>query len=82
MGDAAEFRRMAAQCKELAEQMSLRADRARLMEMALRWLSLAEMADRDDGASAIFGIPGRPIQVVQQQQQQPGQRFKDENDTE
>jgi len=79
--DAAEYRRMAAQCMELAERMSLRADRARLVEMAAGWLSLAEMAERPDGA-LISRIPGPPVQIVQQQQQQPGQRLKDENETE
>jgi hypothetical protein len=45
MSDAADYPRMAAQCIEAAERMSLRADRARLLEMAQRWLRLAQGAE-------------------------------------
>ena len=39
---ADECRRLAANCIEVAERMSLREDRARMMEMARRWLEIAE----------------------------------------
>jgi hypothetical protein len=45
---AAEYRRLAAECLEVAERMSLRADRSRMMEMAQRWLDLAKKAERSD----------------------------------
>jgi hypothetical protein len=38
---AAEYRRLAAECIEVSERMSLREDRSRMMEMAQRWLDLA-----------------------------------------
>ena len=51
MGDsndkAAEYRRMAASCLEVAERMSLDADRARLLEMARQWLDLAREAEAE-----------------------------------
>src|SRR5579862_9541367 len=39
---AMHYRRLAAECLEVAERMSLRADRARMIEMAQRWLDLAK----------------------------------------
>jgi len=47
---AAEYRREAASCLEVAERMSLSADRARMMEMAQRWLDLAKKAEDDQPA--------------------------------
>ena len=45
---ADEYRRLAADCLEVAERMSLREDRARMMEMAQRWLDLAKKAEADE----------------------------------
>ena len=45
---AAEYRRQAALCLEVAEQMSVRADRVRMMEMARQWLALAEEIEAKD----------------------------------
>jgi hypothetical protein len=42
---AARYRKLAAQCLEMAERMSLNTDRARMMEMAQRWLDLAKQAE-------------------------------------
>jgi len=42
---AAEYRKLAAQCLEVAERMSLRADRERMMDMATRWLEMARKAE-------------------------------------
>jgi len=42
------YRREAASCLEAAERMSAAADLARLMEMAQRWLELAEAAESED----------------------------------
>ena len=42
---ADKYRRLAAECLEVAERMSLREDRARMMEMAHRWLELAVKAE-------------------------------------
>ncbi|HZP79736.1 MAG TPA: hypothetical protein VFB45_26620 [Pseudolabrys sp.] len=43
---AAEYRREAAACLEVAERMSLESDKQRMLDMALRWLDLAEQADK------------------------------------
>jgi hypothetical protein len=49
MGDqqskAAEYRKKAAACLEVAEQMSLIQDRALMLEMAQQWLELARRAE-------------------------------------
>jgi hypothetical protein len=45
---AAEYRKLAASCLEVAERMSFKADRARMMEMAQRWLELAKQAEAAD----------------------------------
>jgi hypothetical protein len=48
MGDdskAAQYRRHAAECTEIAQRMSVRVDRERLMGMAQRWLELAQKAE-------------------------------------
>jgi hypothetical protein len=42
---AAEYRRLAAGCIQVAERTSLAADRLRMMEMAQRWLDLAKQAE-------------------------------------
>jgi len=44
---SADFRRQAAACIEVAERVSLREDRARMMEMAQRWLELAQKAEAE-----------------------------------
>ena len=44
---AAEYRRMAASCLEVAESMSLKADRAQLLEMARHWLELARKVEAE-----------------------------------
>jgi len=46
---AAEYRRQAASCLEVANRMSLKDDRTRTMEMAGQWLDLA----RDAAAKAL-----------------------------
>ncbi len=45
---AAEYRREAQICMEMAQRMSMRIDRERLMAMAKHWLELAERAEADD----------------------------------
>ena len=45
MSDASDYRKMAAECQDIANRMSLRGDRERLMQMAERWLRLAADAD-------------------------------------
>lgn len=42
---AAEFRRHAAMCVAIAQRMSVRDNRDRMMEMAKRFLDLAQKAD-------------------------------------
>jgi len=44
---AEDHRREAASCLEAAERMSAATDRARLMEMAQRWLELARAAESE-----------------------------------
>jgi putative IMPACT (imprinted ancient) family translation regulator len=43
------YRKMAADCIEVAQRMSLKDDRARMMEMAQRWLDLAQQAETPGG---------------------------------
>ena len=45
---ASEYRRLAAECLQIANNMSLNAERARLMEMAQKWLELAQRAEADE----------------------------------
>jgi hypothetical protein len=47
---AAEYRKSARECLDVAERMSLGADRQRMMSMAQRWLQLAEKAEAGEGA--------------------------------
>jgi hypothetical protein len=49
---AAEYRRQAAACNEVAQRMSLREDRAIMFEMAQRWLDLAHKAEAAERAQA------------------------------
>jgi hypothetical protein len=46
---AAEYRREAAGCLELAARMRFESDRGRLKEMAQRWRKLAENVEEDSG---------------------------------
>jgi len=52
MGDgqnkAAEYRRQAASCLEVAEQTSIREDRERMLEMAQQFLALAAEAEAEE----------------------------------
>lgn len=43
--DSQKYRRLAAECTEVAKRMSLRTDREQMTEMAQNWLSLAEQAE-------------------------------------
>jgi hypothetical protein len=45
---AAEFRREAKVCIEMAERMSMRVDRELLIDMAKHWLELAERAEKEE----------------------------------
>jgi hypothetical protein len=51
MGDgkdrAAEYRKQAAACIEVADRMSLRDDRTRMLETAQHWLELAQRAEAE-----------------------------------
>jgi len=42
---AAEYRRQAAACLEVAERMSLKNDRTLMLQMAQQWLELARRAE-------------------------------------
>jgi hypothetical protein len=44
--EAAECRRIAAGCIEIAQRMSARSDREPMMEMAQHWLELAKKVER------------------------------------
>jgi hypothetical protein len=48
---AAQYRKEAAACLEVAEGVSVRADRARMMEMAQRWLELAQQVEANEQGS-------------------------------
>jgi hypothetical protein len=45
---AAEYRSQAAFCLEVAQQISVRKDRERMMEMAQQWLALAEKVEVEE----------------------------------
>jgi hypothetical protein len=65
---AAEYRREASICLELAPRISLRLDRERMTEMAQRWLDLARQAEaRSDMPPRLL----HPQSVTQPMQQQP-----------
>jgi response regulator RpfG family c-di-GMP phosphodiesterase len=49
---AAEFRRQAALCREVAERMSLEEDRVRMIKMAEHWLELAKRAETETDESS------------------------------
>jgi hypothetical protein len=44
---AAEYRRQAAACLEVAERMSVQDDRALMLQMAQHWLDLAQRAEAE-----------------------------------
>ena len=48
MRKAAEYRKLAADCLEVAKRVSFLADRERLAEMASRWLELAARAEEQE----------------------------------
>ena len=50
---AEENRKMAADCIEVAQRMSLKDDRARMMEMAQRWLDLVQQAETLGGVTPL-----------------------------
>lgn len=77
-----DFRRQAAACLEVAQRMSLHGDRVRMMEMAQRWLDLAQQAEAGEEAQAsgqrqqIGNQPPPSLEhgqqpALQQQQAQP-----------
>jgi len=45
---AAEYRRQAAACLEVADQMSLASDRELMLQMAQQWLALARQAEGEE----------------------------------
>jgi hypothetical protein len=53
--EAAEYRKQAASCLEVAERMSLHSDRQRMIDMSLYWLELAEKADARHGYQSLSG---------------------------
>jgi hypothetical protein len=50
MHKASDYRRFAAECMEIAYRMSANGNRARMMEMAQRWLDLAQKAEAENSA--------------------------------
>lgn len=52
---AAEYRKQAAGCLEVAERMSLESDKQRMIDMSLYWLELAEKADALHGYQSMSG---------------------------
>jgi hypothetical protein len=46
---ASYYRRMATDCLQVAERMSLHRDRERLVEMARQWITLAQRAEAEGG---------------------------------
>jgi hypothetical protein len=49
---AADCLRQAAACIEVAERMSVEADRARMVELAQRWLEMAKEAEAKAGSAS------------------------------
>ena len=68
MSDANDYRKMAAECQDIANRMSLHGDRERLMQMAERWLRLAADADTRDVAGVSGAKPAIPPHPPHQQQ--------------
>lgn len=58
MSKASDYRRMAAECQEIAARMSLTSDRACMTAMAERWLRQAQCAEAEE--SARKGAPAQP----------------------
>jgi hypothetical protein len=69
---SAEFRRQAAACIDVAQRMSLLEDRSRMMEMAQRWLELAQKAEVIDEGQGQRQQPGnRAVSTSSQHGHQP-----------
>jgi hypothetical protein len=49
---AADFRKYVADCIEIAGRLSVQEQRARVLQMAERWNSLAEAAEAEEAAAA------------------------------
>ena len=47
--EVARYRRFAAQCFEVAQRMSPRTERERLMQMGQEWLKFADKAENEEG---------------------------------
>lgn len=76
---AEEYRRRAQECLDLARTLSLETARASLIDMAQRWLRLAEEQERHDaGLPPPAPAAERPQPVVQQQQQTQPRDDQDE----
>ena len=70
MGDASDYRKMAAECQDIANRMSLHSDRERLMQMAERWLRLAADAD----TRGVAGVSGLTPPIPSHEQQHSRER--------
>jgi hypothetical protein len=42
------YRQLATQCREIADRMSLKSDKARMLEMAQQWSEMAKAAERSE----------------------------------
>jgi hypothetical protein len=49
---ASEYRKLAAECLQIANNISVNGERARLMEMAQKWLELAQKAEAEEQPGA------------------------------
>jgi hypothetical protein len=60
MDRTGEYRLKATSCLSLAQRMTQGARRSRLLDYALYWFRLAELADKNHGLDLVYEWPPRP----------------------
>jgi hypothetical protein len=68
------YRRLAAECLRVAQDIGHRASRSTLLDMAQTWLELAHLAEKNLTTDLVYETPPpreRPVMQQQQQQVQP-----------
>jgi hypothetical protein len=68
--DVTVYRQHAAECVEIAQDVSDPVRKIALLNMAQSWLTLAEHSEKQTGETLVYETP-EPRQHVAQQQQQP-----------
>jgi glutamate/tyrosine decarboxylase-like PLP-dependent enzyme len=71
------YRRLAAECLRVAQDVGHRTSRSTLLDMAQTWLELAHLAEKNLTTDLVYETPPpreRPVMRQQQQQQQQQQQ--------